>query len=172
MSFILFLAYQETKDIKTRNILVKLHLNLARSIAHKKHNTCHEPYQDLEQEGVIGLIKAVERFDPSKGVAFSSFATPYISGAILQYLRDRGHAIRLPQSQQTLEHKGRKLSQNLSEKLGRTPTNAEIAAELGVSEEKYLEAIEAVSNTRNLISLSRTTNPGTTTLEEEKMLTA
>ena len=171
MSIESFITYQQSKDIKTRNLIVKLHLNLARSIAHKKHNTCHEPYEDLEQEATLGLIKAVERFDPNKGVAFSSFATPYINGAILQYLRDKGHAIRLPQSQQTLEHKGRKLAGQLTEKLGKTPTASEIAAELGVSEEKYLEAVEAVNNSRNLISLSSVINPGISK-EEESMLIA
>lgn len=150
MSLALFLAYQSTKDVATRNTLVKMNLNLARKMAHRAKDICNEEYQDLEQEAAIGLIKAVERFDPKRGCAFSSFAVPYVYGKILQYLRDKGHLIRLSQSIQCLESKGRQAIVELTNELGRKPTLLEIAERLECSVEDYVLATSATRNSRHL----------------------
>lgn len=151
--FELFLAYQATGDIKVRNTLVKLNLGLARKAAHALSRKGTEPYEDLENEAAIGLIKAVERFDPSLGNKFSSFAMPYITGKVQQYFRDKGHTIRLTQGIQSLHNKGKKAHEHLTVELSRTPTLGEVAAYLKVGEDKYTEAVGAVINTRNLVSI-------------------
>jgi RNA polymerase sigma-B factor len=152
MSIELFLAYQATGDIHIRNTLIKMNLGLVRKAAHAGVKKCGEPYADLMGEGILGLIKAVERFNPALGNKFSSFAMPYVSGKIMQYVRDKGHTIRLAQNIQTLETRGRKAIAVLTTELGRTPSNKEVAARLGVSEGKYTEAVVAHANTRNLVS--------------------
>ena len=77
-------SYHHNPSIKLRNRLVQLHTGLVRKMAHKFSHQCNEPYEDLEQIGYFGLIRAIERFDPSQGYAFSSFAVPYIRGEMLQ----------------------------------------------------------------------------------------
>jgi len=148
MSLKVFASYITTKDIKCRNKIVESNINLARKVAHKMKLVCNEPYEDLEQEGLLGLIKAVERFDPHTGNSFSSFAMPYISGKILQYLRDKGHLIRLSQSTQTLIVKGNQATAILTNKLGRKPTLAEIAESINCKPERYNQAMLAKNNAR------------------------
>jgi RNA polymerase sigma-B factor len=148
MSLELFLAYQATNDIQVRNTLVKMNLNLARKVAHQAKSVCDEDYNDLVQEASIRLIKAVERFDPKRGCAFSSFAMPYLYNGILQYLRDKGNLIRLSQSMQTLETKGRQAIVELTNELGRKPSLLEISERLGCKPERYQEAVAAVRNSR------------------------
>lgn len=149
MSLELFLAYANTKDIATRNTLVKMNLNLARKVAHSVNKLCPEPYEDLEQEAAIGLVRSVEHYNPNRGVAFSSFAVPYIHGKLLQYLRDKGHLIRLTQAVQTLNNKGKKAAAVLSQKLGRTPTLSEIAEYLECPIEDYQAAVQALKVSSN-----------------------
>lgn len=139
----LFIAYANTKDIPTRNMLVKLNLNLARKVAHSVKKFCPEPYEDLEQEAAIGLVRSVEYYDPHRGLKFSSFAVPYIHGKLLQYLRDKGHSIRLTQAVQTLNNKGKKAAALLSQKLGRTATLSEVAQHLGCCVNEYRAAVQA-----------------------------
>jgi RNA polymerase sigma-B factor len=79
--------------IRLRNKLVELNVGLAREVAHRAASECPEPYEDLEQIATIGLIRAVERFDPNSGNAFSSFAVPYIKGEIQHHNRDRGYSV-------------------------------------------------------------------------------
>ena len=86
----------DRKQLALRNRLVKLNAGLVRKIAHRVSHQCAEPYEDLEQIGYIGLIRAIERFDPTQGCAFSSFAVPYIRGEMLHFLRDRGSSIKVP----------------------------------------------------------------------------
>lgn len=149
MSLELFIAYANTKDIATRNTLVKMNLNLARKVAHSVKKLCPEPYEDLEQEAAIGLVRSVEHFNPQRGVAFSSFAVPYIHGKLLQYLRDKGHLIRLTQAIQTLNNKGKKAAAVLSQRLGRTPTLAEVAEYLECPVEEYQAAVLALRVSSN-----------------------
>jgi RNA polymerase sigma factor (sigma-70 family) len=81
-----------------RNRIIQLNVPLAKKAANRYSTKCSEPFEDLLQEGVLGLNRAVERFDLSRGVAFSSFAMPYIRGSIQHYLRDRADAIRIPRA--------------------------------------------------------------------------
>lgn len=157
MSLELFLAYANTKDIKVRNTLVKLNLNLARKVAHDMEKVCAEPYEDLEQEATIGLIKAIEMFDPKRLVAFSSYAMPYMRGKLLQYLRDKGHLIRLSQSIQTLNNKGKKIARELAQELGRTPSLSEVASKLGCKTEDYRFAVQAEGAATKFELLEETT---------------
>ncbi|MEO0410055.1 MAG: sigma-70 family RNA polymerase sigma factor, partial [Cyanobacteria bacterium P01_A01_bin.135] len=92
----LLMEYYRNPSVKLRNQLVQLNVGLVRKIAHRISHQCAEPYEDLEQIGHIGLIRAIERFDPTQGCAFSSFAVPYIRGEMLHFLRDRGSSVRVP----------------------------------------------------------------------------
>lgn len=153
MSVAIFKQYAIAKDIYTRNLLVEANRNLARKEAHSIAACCNEPYEDLEQEAVLGLIRSVENFNPNKGVAFSSYAVPYIHGKLLQYLRDKGHLIRLSQSTQTLINRGKKAARELSQTLGRTPTTKEIAEHINCPIGKYEAAVTANKAAEGLVAL-------------------
>lgn len=151
----LFKRYAQQPSVCLRNRLVQLNLGLVRKVAYQMSRTCAETYEDLEQVAVFGLIRAVERFSPDRGVAFSSFAIPYIRGEILHYLRDRGSMIKIPRVWQELHSKGQKLRRKLRTDLGRSPHDDELAAALGVSTEDWQDCELAWKN-RLLISLDVT----------------
>ncbi|MDE5108932.1 MAG: sigma-70 family RNA polymerase sigma factor, partial [Trichodesmium sp. St17_bin3_1_1] len=90
--------YQQFPSHQLRNQLVKLNVGLVRKEVYLWLNRCQETYDDLLQVGCIGLIRAIERFDLSKGRAFSSFAIPYIRGEIQHYLRDKSPSLRIPRN--------------------------------------------------------------------------
>jgi RNA polymerase sigma-B factor len=117
----LLLTYSRNPSLKLRNQLVHLNAGLVRKVAHQVSKTCNEPFEDLEQIGYLALIRAVERFNPNQGTAFSSFAIPYIRGEMLHYLRDRSSMMRIPRRWQDLYSKGKKLRKELTENLGRSP---------------------------------------------------
>jgi RNA polymerase sigma-B factor len=148
----LFKRYANEPSICLRNRLVQLNLGLVRKVAYQMSRTCAEAYEDLEQIAVFGLIRAVERFSPDRGVAFSSFAMPYIRGEILHYLRDRGSMIKIPRVWQELHSKGQKLRRQLRTQLGRSPEDLELATALGVNLEEWQDCQLAWKN-RLLISL-------------------
>lgn len=148
----LFKRYANEPSICLRNRLVQLNLGLVRKVAYQMSRTCAEAYEDLEQVAVFGLIRAVERFSPDRGVAFSSFAMPYIRGEILHYLRDRGSMIKIPRVWQELHSKGQKLRRQLRTELGRSPEDLELATALGVNLEEWQDCQLAWKN-RLLISL-------------------
>jgi len=151
----LLIAYSRNPSLKLRNRLVELNAGLARQVAHRLSRQCTEPYEDLVQIGFIGLIRAIERFNPQQGCAFSSFAIPYIRGEILHYLRDRGHVMRIPRRWQELYTKGKTLRKQLTVTLGRAPRETEIAQALGISLEEWHECQLALQN-RLLVSLDAT----------------
>ncbi len=153
----LLMSYSRNRDIITRNKLVKLNTGLVRQVAHRISKQCAEPYEDLEQLGYIGLIRAIERFQPSHGRAFSSFAIPYIRGEMLHYLRDKGSTMKIPRRLQEMYTKGKKLRKELTANLGRMPRDTEIAIELGVSIKDWNECQLAVQN-RMLLSLDAMVN--------------
>ena len=148
----LLVAYSRNPSLKLRNKLVHLNAGLVRQVAHRVSKQCAEPYEDLEQLGYIGLIRAIERFDPEQGRAFSSFAIPYIRGEMLHYLRDKGSAMKIPRRLQELYTKGKKLRKKLTATLGRLPNDTEMANQLGVSIKEWNECQLAVQN-RMLLSL-------------------
>src|SRR4051794_39802650 len=134
-----------------RDELVRLHLPLVEHFARRFLNR-GEPFDDLLQVGTIGLIKAIDRFDVERGVEFSTYATPTIVGEIKRHFRDRGWAIRVPRRLQELRLSITSATSELSQKNGRSPTVAELAAHLQLSEEEILEGLES-ANAYSAVSL-------------------
>ncbi len=125
-----------------RDELVTMHLPLAAFLA-RRFRDRGESLDDLTQVATIGLIKAVDRFDPQRGVEFSTFATPTIVGEIKRHFRDKGWAIRVPRRLQELRISIGRATAELSQSTGRSPTVAELAAHLDVSDEEILEGLES-----------------------------
>ncbi len=125
--------YQQSRSADIRNQLVQLNFGLVRRETHYWVNQCHESYDDLLQVGCLGLIRAIEKFEISKGHAFSSFATPYIRGEIQHYLRDKGVTVRIPRRWLALQQQSIGVSRSLREKYNRQPTESELAAALEIS---------------------------------------
>lgn len=138
--------YQQTQDAKLRNRVVELNYGLVRKEAHHWVNQCNESYDDLLQVGCLGLIRAIERFDPAKGHAFSSFAIPYIRGEIQHYLRDKSSSVRIPRRWMELRQQSKGVTRRLREKLNRQPTDAEIAEALGLTEREWQDVKLAAKN--------------------------
>ena len=151
----LLISYYHNPSIQLRNKLVKLHTGLVRKMAHQFSRQCTEPYEDLEQIGYFGLIRAIERFNPSQGYAFSSFAIPYIRGEILHFLRDRTGVVKIPRRWQELHNQGQRVRKELALSLGRCPTDNEIAQQLNVSLQEWLDSKLAFQN-RMVLSLDST----------------
>jgi len=147
----LFATYAETKDAEVRNRLVAMHHNLVRFLAGKFMNR-GEPLEDLVQVGSIGLINAIDRFDPGRGTKFSTYATPTIVGEIRRYFRDKAWSLKVPRRLQELNLASSKAAEKLSQTLGRVPTVQEIAKAINASEEETLEAIE-LGNAYDTVSL-------------------
>ena len=160
--------YQQSNSAEARNQLVQLNLGLVRKEAHHWVNQCTESYEDLLQVGCIGLIRAIERFDTTKGNAFSSFAIPYIRGEIQHYLRDRSCSVRIPRRWLVLKQQSVAISQELRVKLNRQPTNTEIAAALDITLTEWQEITLAHQNREplSLDTLVRDSEEGTTSLAE------
>jgi RNA polymerase sigma-B factor len=139
-----FVEYRRSGDRTIRNELVQHYLRLAEFLARRFANR-GEPVDDLRQVALVGLIKSVERFDPERGLQFSSFATPTITGELKRHFRDRGWAVRVPRRIQELHLQLDRTTNALSQELGRPPTTAEIAKRAGVLEEEVIESMEAGS---------------------------
>ncbi len=137
-----------------RDELVRMHLPLVEYLARRFRNR-GEPFDDLVQVATIGLIKSVDRFDLERGVEFSTYATPTIVGEIKRYFRDKGWAIRVPRRLQELKLALTRATSELSQQHGRSPTVAELAGHLGISEEEVLEGLES-ANAYSAISLDAT----------------
>lgn len=140
----LFALYKEQGDEDARNELVMSHLNLVRFLASKFKNR-GEPLDDLVQVGTIGLIKAIDRFDPERGLEFTTYATPTILGEIKRHFRDKGWSVRVPRRLQELSSKVNQATDELTKELQRTPSTEEVASKLGVTVEEVLEAMESSS---------------------------
>lgn len=147
----LFNRYQESREEEVRDRLVMLHLNLVRFLAAKFANR-GEPLEDLIQVGTIGLINAVDRFDPERGNKFSTYAAPTIVGEIKRHFRDKAWNLKVPRRLQELNLAAGKAVEALTQRLGRGPTIHEIAEHINASEEETLEAIE-LGNAYETISL-------------------
>lgn len=144
--------YQQSPCKEVRNRIVQLNIGLVRKEVHHWVNQCTETYEDLLQVGCIGLIRAIERFDLSKGHAFSSFAIPYIRGEIQHYLRDKSPSVRVPRQWLALQRQSIKVIQQLQFELKRTPTDAEVAEALGIALEEWNE-VKLANRNRSLLSL-------------------
>lgn len=137
----MFREFKETKDFKLRDRLIEEHLYIADILAKKYVNKGIE-YDDLYQVASIGLILAIDRYDIDKGYEFSSYATPTIIGEIKKYFRDKGWVIRVPRRIQEMSKRVNNARIYLSQNLQKSPTIADIADYLEISEEEVLEAIE------------------------------
>jgi RNA polymerase sigma-B factor len=138
----LFERYLERRDRADRDALVERFLPLARQLA-RRYERPDEPFDDLFQVACLGLVKAIDRFDLTRDVAFSSYAVPTILGEIKRYFRDRTWAIRVPRDLQELSLRVDRTVGELARGLHRQPTVTEIAERLGLEEEQVLEALEA-----------------------------
>jgi len=145
------LSEQDPRRVHLRDQLVEAHLPLVEYLARRFRNR-GEPLDDLVQVATIGLIKSVDRFDLERGVEFSTYATPTIVGEIKRHFRDKGWAIRVPRRLQELKLSLTKATGELSQKNGRSPTVAELAGHLGLSEEEILEGLES-ANAYSAVSL-------------------
>ncbi|HEX5618047.1 MAG TPA: SigB/SigF/SigG family RNA polymerase sigma factor [Solirubrobacteraceae bacterium] len=125
-----------------RDRMVERYLPLAETLARRYGHTA-EPIDDLIQVARIGLIKAVDRFDPSRGLAFSTFAVPTITGELRRYFRDRTWTIRPPREVQELYLKVKRTRAFLSQELGREPTVGDVADRLGTTPEAIVDALAA-----------------------------
>jgi RNA polymerase sigma-B factor len=140
----LFARYRRCDDRAAREALVDRFLPLATQLARRYHRGS-EPLDDLVQVASVGLLKAIDRFDPARGIAFSSFAVPTIAGELKRYYRDKGWAVRVPRDLQELALRVDRATDRLTHQLGRRPTASEIADDLGVAVEQVLEAHEAAA---------------------------
>ncbi|GGN48228.1 RNA polymerase sigma factor [Streptomyces kronopolitis] len=134
-----------------RNALVRMHLPLVEHLARRFRNR-GEPLDDLTQVATIGLIKSVDRFDPDRGVEFSTYATPTVVGEIKRHFRDKGWAVRVPRRLQELRLSLTTATAELSQRHGRAPTVHELAEHLAISEEEVLEGLES-ANAYSTLSL-------------------
>src|SRR2546421_6971310 len=143
-----FQEYGRTRDPVLRDELVTAHLGLAEYLARRFANR-GEPLDDLVQVASLGLVKAVERFDPARGLEFTTFATPTIVGELKRHFRDKGWAVRVPRRVQELHLRVTRVIDDLALELGRSPTVQEIAQRAGTSEDEVIEAIDAGSAYRS-----------------------
>jgi RNA polymerase sigma-B factor len=139
-------------DIAAREQLVGLYLPLVRALA-RRHRHRGEQLEDAVQVGAIGLLKAIDRFDPERGEDFAAFAVPTVVGELRRHVRDRSWPVRVPRRLQELRHALDEPGSELACKLARTPTPAELARELGAAEDDVIRAFQA-DRVRTPVSLS------------------
>jgi RNA polymerase sigma-B factor len=139
---LLFAHYQRHGDLAARTELIERYLPLARSVAlrYKRRN---EPIDDLMQVASLGLVKAIDRFEPDRGSSFSSYAVPTMLGELRRHFRDTGWALHVPREMQERILKVNTAVEHLSGELGCSPSPQQLAVELDLSVEEVLEAIEA-----------------------------
>jgi RNA polymerase sigma-B factor len=143
-----FEAFADTRDASLRDQLIEAHLGLAEYLARRFANR-GEPLDDLVQVASLGLVKAVERFDPARGLEFTTFATPTIVGELKRHFRDKGWAVRVPRRVQELHLRVTRVIDDLATELGRSPTVQEIAVRAGTTEDEVTEAVDAGSAYRS-----------------------
>ncbi|MHB8641365.1 MAG: SigB/SigF/SigG family RNA polymerase sigma factor [Gaiellaceae bacterium] len=134
--------YHEQGDLAAREQLIERYMSLVRSLA-RRYSYRGEQFEDLVQIGAIGLIKAIDRFDLSRRVELTTYATPNIIGEIKRHFRDKGWSVRVPRGLQELNVRVSRLIESLTVQLGRSPTIPELAKAASVEEELVLEALES-----------------------------
>lgn len=138
----LFRAWVHDGDRHARATLIERFLPLARSLA-RRYQRSGEPLEDLIQVASLALVKAIDRYDPGRGCAFSSFAVPTISGELKRHFRDHTWTVRPPRDVQELTLRVEAALTRLSQQLDRSPTTLELATAAGLDEEQVLEALQA-----------------------------
>lgn len=139
-----FHEYRRTGSRALRNALIEEHRGFAEYLA-RRFSDRGEPIDDLRQVALVGLLKAVERFEPERGLSFTTFAGPTIVGELKRHFRDKTWSVRVPRRLQELSLRVERARNDLGQQLGRSPTPAEIADETGVTEEQVLEGMEAAT---------------------------
>ena len=137
----LFHRFHELHEVGDRDELIERFLPLARNLA-RRYAGSNEPYDDLVQVASLGLVKAVERFDPTRGFAFTSFAVPTILGELKRYFRDSAWALHVDRSAQELSRKIADARREITREQGRSPTVPELAEYLECSEERVLDGLQ------------------------------
>jgi RNA polymerase sigma-B factor len=138
----LFVRWAKDRDVPARDTLIERFLPLARKLA-RRYAGSSEPYEDLVQVASLGLVKAVERFDPGRGFAFTSFAVPTIVGELKRYFRDAGWALHVDRSAQERARKIAEARREVSSRHGRSPTVPELAEYMECTEEEVLDGLQA-----------------------------
>jgi len=154
----LFRRYCSTRDPSVREELVAGYLPLARSIA-RRYQTPRVALEDLVQVAALGLMKAIDRYEPSRGSAFTSYAVPTMVGEVQRYFRDQTWSVRPPRDLQERALRLRKAGAGIGAELGRAPTPAELARATDLSVEQVVEALEA-AEARDGTSLDRPRTQG------------
>jgi len=140
----LFARWRDGRDPVGRDAIVERFLPLARQLA-ARYQRPGEPFDDVFQVACFGLVKAVDRFEPDRGVAFSSYAVPTITGEIKRHFRDKAWAVRVPRDLQELALRVERVVAELTRDLGRAPTVEEVAGAVGIEADEVLEAMQAAS---------------------------
>jgi RNA polymerase sigma-B factor len=160
----LWARFAEHRDPSTREELVWRYMPLARNLT-GRYRAASEPAEDLLQVASLGLMNAVDRFDPARGIPFSAFASPTILGELKRHFRDRAWTVRVPRSLHDRIAAVSEAIEKLTKVLQRSPSVGEIAAHLELQETEVLEVLEASQNRRPL-SLDR---PGGADDEDEAL---
>jgi RNA polymerase sigma-B factor len=144
-----FVRYRETDDRAVRNELVEEHRWLAQHCA-RRFARKGEPMDDLMQVAMVGVLKAVERFDPAYGVVFTTFAMPTVMGELRRHFRDKTWSVHVPRRAKELYQSVSGVAEELSQTLMRSPTVPEIAQRAGTTVEDALEALEVRASYRGV----------------------
>lgn len=139
----LFLRWQQQGDRVARDALVQRFMPLARSLA-RRYNRSSEPFEDLQQVASLGLLKALDRFDPQRGHPFPSYAVPTILGEMRRYFRDCGWSVHVPRGDQERALKVRDAQETFANERGRAPTVNQLAEYLELDTEQVINALQAV----------------------------
>ncbi|HEY8303214.1 MAG TPA: SigB/SigF/SigG family RNA polymerase sigma factor [Solirubrobacteraceae bacterium] len=134
--------WREGRDEAAREALVLRFMPLARSLA-RRYGRSSEPFEDLLQVASVGLLKALNRFDPQRGHSFPSFAVPTILGEMRRYFRDCGWSVHMPRGDQERALKVREAQETLTGEHGRAPTVNQLAVYLELDQEQVLDALQA-----------------------------
>jgi RNA polymerase sigma-B factor len=138
----LFRAFRDGGDARARDALIDRFMPLARSVA-RRYRGATVPLEDLEQIAYLSLVRAIDRFDHARGVAFSSYAVPCMTGDLKRHYRDHGWSVRVPRELQELALRVESVRDDLESATGRPPTTLAVAHALETSAERVLEAREA-----------------------------
>jgi RNA polymerase sigma-B factor len=147
----LFQRWHDDRDQQARDALIERFLPLARKLA-QRYSASREPYDDLVQVASVGLVKAVERFDPGRGFAFSSFAVPTIMGELKRHFRDTSWALHVDRAAQERSRRITGARRELQVRGGRSPTVLQLAEFLECSEEEVLDGLQ-VAEAYDTVSL-------------------